>query len=142
MESAACIYMNRISSDTIFVTAPHETTGGILGVNRKGQVSFTGLCLIIVLCSVYNYLFLKFKVLSVTIDEDTIVSYIVNNLSNQDLALRVAFRNNLSGAEDLFIRKFNTLFQNAQYTEAAKVSLRLFCYYNKANKCNLQLTFN
>jgi clathrin heavy chain len=60
-------------------------------------------------------------VLSVTIDEDTIVSYIVNNLSNQDLALRVAFRNNLSGAEDLFIRKFNTLFQNAQYTEAAKV---------------------
>lgn len=56
-----------------------------------------------------------------TIDEDTIVSYIVNNLSNPDLALRVAFRNNLSGAEDLFIRKFNTLFQNAQYTEAAKV---------------------
>lgn len=90
--------MNRISSDTIFVTAPYETTGGILGVNRKGQV------------------------LSVTIDEDTIVSYIVNNLSNQDLALRVAFRNNLSGAEDLFIRKFNTLFQNAQYTEAAKVA--------------------
>jgi clathrin heavy chain len=38
LESAACIYMNRISSDTIFVTAPHETTGGILGVNRKGQV--------------------------------------------------------------------------------------------------------
>ncbi|CAG7723760.1 unnamed protein product [Allacma fusca] len=98
LESGQCIYMNRISSDTIFVTAPHEPTGGILGVNRKGQV------------------------LSVTIDEDTIVSYIVNNLSNQDLALRVAFRNNLSGAEDLFIRKFNALFQNAQYTEAAKVA--------------------
>jgi len=98
LESGQCIYMNRISSDTIFVTAPHEPTGGILGVNRKGQV------------------------LSVTIDEDTIVSYIVNNLNNPDLALRVAYRNNLSGAEDLFIRKFNTLFQNAQYTEAAKVA--------------------
>lgn len=98
LESGQCIYMNRISSDTIFVTAPHEPTGGILGVNRKGQV------------------------LSVTIDEDTIVSYIVNNLSNQELALRVAFRNNLSGAEDLFIRKFNNLFQNAQYTDAAKVA--------------------
>ena len=58
-----------------------------------------------------------------TIDEDTIVSYIVNNLSNQDLALSVAFRNSLSGAEDLFIRKFNTLFQNAQYQEAAKVRI-------------------
>ena len=31
--------MNRISGDTIFVTAPHETTSGIIGVNRKGQVA-------------------------------------------------------------------------------------------------------
>lgn len=31
IESGTCIYMNRISSDTIFVTAPHETTGGIIG---------------------------------------------------------------------------------------------------------------
>jgi hypothetical protein len=30
--------MNRISGDTIFVTAPHEPTSGIIGVNRKGQV--------------------------------------------------------------------------------------------------------
>ena len=38
LETATCIYMNRISGDTIFVTAPHEATGGIIGVNRKGQV--------------------------------------------------------------------------------------------------------
>lgn len=38
LETATCIYMNRISGDTIFVTAPHETTSGIIGVNRKGQV--------------------------------------------------------------------------------------------------------
>lgn len=31
--------MNRISGDTIFVTAPHESSGGIIGVNRKGQVT-------------------------------------------------------------------------------------------------------
>lgn len=31
IESGTCIYMNRISSDTIFVTAPHEATGGIIG---------------------------------------------------------------------------------------------------------------
>ena len=37
LESAVCIYMNRISSDTIFVTALHEASGGIIGVNRKGQ---------------------------------------------------------------------------------------------------------
>jgi len=39
IENATCIYMNRISGDTIFVTAPHEATSGIIGVNRKGQVS-------------------------------------------------------------------------------------------------------
>ena len=41
IETGTCIYMNRISGDTIFVTAPHETTSGIIGVNRKGQVSRT-----------------------------------------------------------------------------------------------------
>lgn len=30
--------MNRISAETIFVTAPHEATSGIIGVNKKGQV--------------------------------------------------------------------------------------------------------
>ena len=38
LESGTCIYMNRISGDTIFVTAPHDPTSGIIGVNRKGQV--------------------------------------------------------------------------------------------------------
>ena len=38
IESGTCIYMNRISGDTIFVTAQHESSGGIIGVNRKGQV--------------------------------------------------------------------------------------------------------
>lgn len=38
VESAQCIYSNRISGDTIFVTAAYEPTEGIIGVNRKGQV--------------------------------------------------------------------------------------------------------
>jgi clathrin heavy chain len=37
LESGTCIYMNRISAETIFVTAPYESTNGIIGVNRKGQ---------------------------------------------------------------------------------------------------------
>lgn len=90
--------MNRISGDTIFVTAPHDTTSGIIGVNRKGQV------------------------LSVSVEEDNIIQYITNTLQNPDLALRMASRNNLPGAEDLFVRKFNQLFQDSQYSEAAKVA--------------------
>lgn len=98
IESATCIFMNRISGETIFVTAPHEVSGGIIGVNRKGQV------------------------LSVSVDEENIIPYINGVLQNPDLALRMAVRNNLSGAEDLFVRKFNMLFQNGQYAEAAKVA--------------------
>lgn len=98
IESGVCIFMNRISADTIFVTAPHEPSSGIIGVNRKGQV------------------------LSVSVDEENIIPYINNVLQNGDLALHMAVRNNLAGAEDLFVRKFNTLFANGQYGEAAKVA--------------------
>lgn len=38
--------MNRISGDTIFVTAPHEPTDGIIGVNRKGQVTLKYHCFV------------------------------------------------------------------------------------------------
>ena len=38
LESGTCIYMNRISGETIFTTAVHEASNGIIGVNRKGQV--------------------------------------------------------------------------------------------------------
>lgn len=41
METGTCIYMNRISSDTIFVTTEYTATEGIMGVNRKGQVNFS-----------------------------------------------------------------------------------------------------
>lgn len=60
--------------------------------------------------------------LSVSVEEDHIIPYINNTLQNPDLALRMAVRNNLAGAEDLFVKKFNMLFQNGQYAEAAKVS--------------------
>ncbi|KAI1232992.1 hypothetical protein IHE44_0006182 [Lamprotornis superbus] len=98
LESGVCIYMNRISADTIFVTAPHEPTSGIIGVNKKGQV------------------------LSVCVEEDNIVNYATNVLQNPDLGLRMAIRSNLAGAEELFARKFNTLFAQGNYADAAKVA--------------------
>ncbi|GAV05648.1 hypothetical protein RvY_15748 [Ramazzottius varieornatus] len=98
LETGTCLYMNRISGETIFVTAPHEASSGIMGVNRKGQV------------------------LSVSIDEDTIVPYISTQLGNPELALRFASRNNLGGAEDLMSQRFNALFGQGNYAEAAKVA--------------------
>lgn len=98
LESGVCIYMNRISGDTMFVTCEHETTSGIIGVNRKGQV------------------------LSVTVDDDTIIPYILRTLNNTDLAIRLASRANLPGADDLYIRQFAQLFQSGNFGEAAKVA--------------------
>ena len=62
--------------------------------------------------------------LSVSVDENNIVPYVTNTLQNAELALRMATRNNLAGAEELFVRKFNLLFQQGQYVEAAKVAAR------------------
>lgn len=66
--------------------------------------------------------FVFFQVLSVCVEEENIIPYITNVLQNPDLALRMAVRNNLAGAEELFARKFNTLFAAGNYSEAAKVA--------------------
>lgn len=62
------------------------------------------------------------QVLSVCVEEENIIPYITNVLQNPDLALRMAVRNNLAGAEELFARKFNALFAQGNYSEAAKVA--------------------
>lgn len=68
------------------------------------------------------YFLLLFQVLSVCVEEENIVNYVTNVLQNPDLALRIAVRSNLVGAEELFARKFNTLFAQGSYSEAAKVA--------------------
>ncbi|KAL1226435.1 Clathrin heavy chain [Trichinella spiralis] len=97
-EKHVCIYMNRISNETIFVTTEYQLTSGILGITTKGQV------------------------LSVSIDEQNVIPYITNTLQNPDLAMRFAARCDLPGAEDLFVRKFTTLFNEQRYSEAAEIA--------------------
>ncbi|KAJ3054850.1 hypothetical protein HK097_000656 [Rhizophlyctis rosea] len=98
LETGTCIYMNRISGDTIFVTAELEATGGIIGVNRKGQV------------------------LSVSIDEEHIIPYIISTLNNTDLALRLAMRNSLPGVDNLVVEKFNQCLSVGDFGGAAKIA--------------------
>lgn len=78
------------------------------------------------------------QVLSVSVEEDNIISYINTNLQNPDLALRMAVRNNLAGAEDLFVRKFNLLFQSGNYVEAAKVSV---CFNQTKHRICVNMIF-
>lgn len=98
LETGTCIFMNRISSETIFITAPDEDSSGILGVNRKGQVLF------------------------VTIDEATIIPYLLQNPANSPIAVKLACRAGLPGAEGLYEQQFEQLIQQGKYLEAAQAA--------------------
>ena len=98
IETATCIFMNRISSETIFVTSPDSESAGIVGINRKGQV------------------------LSVSVDDNTIIPYLLNNPANSGLAVKLASRAGLAGADDLYRQQFETLFGQGNYQEAAKIA--------------------
>ena len=62
--------------------------------------------------------------LSVTVDEQTVIPYILNTLNNPELAVKLASRADLPGADDLYVRQFQQMFQSGNYAEAAKVAAR------------------
>ena len=117
LETGACLYMNRISGVTIFVTAEHEGSNGIIGVNKKGQV------------------------LSVNADEQTMIPYILQTLNNTELAFKLASRGNLPGADDLYIQQYQQLFQSGQYGEAAKIAANSPRVNSSLPPWSLSLTF-
>eukprot|EP01088_Endostelium_zonatum_P000323 TRINITY_DN10605_c0_g1_i1.p1 TRINITY_DN10605_c0_g1~~TRINITY_DN10605_c0_g1_i1.p1 ORF type:complete len:1777 (+),score=482.95 TRINITY_DN10605_c0_g1_i1:241-5571(+) len=92
------IYMNRISAEPIFVTAPYNAEGGIIGVNRKGQV------------------------LSVSIDPNNVIGYIFNELRDMDLAMKLASEAGITAAADLFVQQFNIFFSQQKFKEAAEIA--------------------
>ena len=98
LETGTCIFMNRISSETIFTTAPDSDSAGIVGVNRKGQV------------------------LSVSVDETTIIPYLLTNPANSTLAVKLASRAGLPGADNLYQQQFEQLCIKQDWVEAAKIA--------------------
>ena len=98
LETGTCIFMNRISSETIFTTCSDSESSGIIGINRKGQV------------------------LTVSVDESTIIPYLLQNPANSTLALNLASRAGLAGADDLYQRQFDQLCAQGNWIEAAKVA--------------------
>ena len=98
LETATCIFMNRISSETIFTTAADSESAGVIGVNRKGQV------------------------LSVTVDDQKIIPYLLQNPANGSLALKLASRADLAGADSLYQQQFEQLCAQGKYDQAAKIA--------------------
>ena len=92
-ETGAMIYQNRISdaANAVFCTATNTKNGGIIAVNKSGQV------------------------LSVTIDEANLVPHIMGQLRNPEMALRLANKHNLAGADEMMTQQFEQLFGSGQY---------------------------
>ena len=57
-----------------------------------------------------------------SVDETTVIPYILRQLNNPELAIKIASRNNLPGADDLYMARFQQLFQQGNFAEAAKVA--------------------
>lgn len=98
LETGTTIFMNRISSDTIFTTAPDSESSGIVGVNRKGQV------------------------LAVSVDDTTLIPYLLQNPENAELAYKLASRAGLPGADSLYQQRFDQLLSSGDYQAAAKTA--------------------
>ena len=92
-ETGAMIYQNRISdaANAVFCTTRNTKNGGIIAVNRAGQV------------------------LSVTIDEANLVPHIIGQLQNSEMALRLANKHDLPGADQMMTQQFEMLFGQGQY---------------------------
>lgn len=98
LDTATAVYRNRISPDPIFLTTEASSLGGFYAINRRGQV------------------------LLATVNEATIVPFVSGQLNNLELAVNLAKRGNLPGAENLVVQRFQELFTQMKYKEAAELA--------------------
>lgn len=98
LATATAIYRSRISPDPVFLAVDAPSNGGFYAINRRGQV------------------------LLATVNEQTMVPFIAQQLQNLELALAVARRGNLPGAESLTTQNFERLFSMGRFKEAAELA--------------------
>jgi len=100
--SATMLVRTKVSQETIFISTYSALSGGCIFVNRKGAV------------------------MSVKVNEPSIVNYINNNLvqlpNRQEIAFNLAKRFGFPGADELFQRQFSQYFATGDYRQAAVVA--------------------
>ena len=96
IHSGKTMFRTRITQETVFVTCPQESTGAVFGITVR-----TG------------------RVLRISLNGPNLVPYIINTLRDTDLAIKVAGRLGLAGAEHLYTQEFERLIGAGQVKEAA-----------------------
>ena len=95
LATGAAVYRNRVSADPVFLAVPCSSSGGIYLINRRGQV------------------------LHATLNEAAVVPFVANQLHNVELALALAKRGGLPGADALAAANFKRLFAAGDFKAAA-----------------------
>jgi len=96
--SGKTMYRAKITNDVVFCTASQDATGAMYGITvRKGQV------------------------FRIQLNGPALVPYIVSTLRDNDLAIKVAGRLNLPGAENLYAAEFERLISARDVVNAAKL---------------------
>ena len=98
IHTGKALYRTRVSQDTVFVTCNQSATKGMLGITRKGQV------------------------LQFAINKPVLVPYILQTLRDSQLALSLATRLDLPGAEELYHTEFNRLMSSNDIQGAARLA--------------------
>jgi clathrin heavy chain len=98
LETGTPLFMNRISDDTVFTSTAAADGTGVVVINRKGQV------------------------LRTTVNENTLVPYVLDNPASAEIAYKLASKGGLPGADKLYQARFENLMQTGEYLEAAKVA--------------------
>jgi len=98
LHTGKTLYRARVTQDTIFCTCTQASTGAVLGISvRKGSV-------------------MRFQ-----LNGQTLVPYITSTLRDNELAIKLAGRLSLPGAENLYGAEFERLISSNQIVEAAKL---------------------
>merc|ERR1719253_786169 len=96
VHSGKTLFRTRITQETVFVTCAQPATGAVFGITVR-----TG------------------RVLRLCLNGPQLVPYVLNTLRDNDLAIAVAGRLGLPGAEHLYTQEFERKIQAGQVKEAA-----------------------
>lgn len=98
---AALIYRQRITDAMIFAAVRNTTTDGMICINKAGQI------------------------FAINVEEQNLVKYVMGAshiADNRNLAIRIASRYSLPGADDIFVAQFQQCIQSGDYAGAARAA--------------------
>ena len=101
IHSGTALFRQRFSQDPVFATCAHTSTSGVLCMTAG-----------------------KGKVLSVSLNEQNLVPFVMKVLNNRSLALKLSSRLNLPGADDMYTQQFEALLAAGNIKGAAEIAAR------------------